>query len=96
MTAGDLSLGEYRSAKLDLLAGIEKQLTLIAQNTAHADVHRRSDSGRPLNPVVLGAQTARDRSVSRATGPEPEASRDAAGLREFPVRGSSSAPAIGA
>ena len=45
MTAGDLSLGEYRSAKLNLLAGIEKQLTqltqltLIAQNTAHADVH---------------------------------------------------------
>ncbi|PZE31784.1 hypothetical protein [Curtobacterium sp. MCLR17_042] len=39
MTAGDLSLGEYRSAKLDLLAGIEAQLTLIAQNTAHADVH---------------------------------------------------------
>jgi hypothetical protein len=39
MTAGDLSLGEYRSAKLNLLAGIEQQLTLIAQNTAHADVH---------------------------------------------------------
>ncbi|MCS6578245.1 hypothetical protein [Curtobacterium poinsettiae] len=39
MTAGDLSLGEYRSAKLNLLAGIEKQLTIIAQNTAHADVH---------------------------------------------------------
>ncbi|WP_433953619.1 hypothetical protein [Curtobacterium flaccumfaciens] len=39
MTAGDLSLGEYRAAKLNLLAGIEKQLTLIAQNTAHADVH---------------------------------------------------------
>lgn len=39
MTAGDLSLGEYRAAKLNLLAGIEAQLTLIAQNTAHADVH---------------------------------------------------------
>ena len=39
MTAGDLSLGEYRSAKLNLLAGIEQQLTLIAQNTAHAEVH---------------------------------------------------------
>jgi hypothetical protein len=39
MTAGDLSLGEYRAAKLNLLAGIEKQLTIIAQNTAHADVH---------------------------------------------------------
>lgn len=38
MTAGDLSLGEYRAAKLNLLAGIEQQLTLIAQNTAHADV----------------------------------------------------------
>jgi hypothetical protein len=37
MTAGDLSLGEYRSAKLKLLAGIEQQLTLIAQNTSHAD-----------------------------------------------------------
>lgn len=39
MTAVDLSLGEYRSAKLNLLAGIEQQLTLIAQNTAHADMH---------------------------------------------------------
>ncbi|MBT1630438.1 hypothetical protein [Curtobacterium flaccumfaciens] len=39
MTAGDLSLGEYRSAKLDLLAGIEAQLERIATNTGHADVH---------------------------------------------------------
>lgn len=39
MTAGDLSLGEYRSAKLNLLAGIEQQLTRIADNTGHADVH---------------------------------------------------------
>lgn len=39
VTAGDLSLGEYRKAKLDLLAGIEAQLERIADNTGHADLH---------------------------------------------------------
>ena len=39
MTAGDLSLGEYRAAKLNLLAGIEAQLERIATNTGHADMH---------------------------------------------------------
>ena len=39
MTAGDLSLGEYRKAKMNILAGIELQLTRIADNTGHADVH---------------------------------------------------------
>jgi hypothetical protein len=39
VTAGDLSLGEYRAAKLNLLAGIEAQLERIATNTGHADVH---------------------------------------------------------
>jgi hypothetical protein len=39
MTADDLSLGDYRAAKLNLLAGIEQQLTRIADNTGHADVH---------------------------------------------------------
>lgn len=44
MTAGDLSLGEYRKAKLDILAGIEANLQLIVANTGHADVHLTTEA----------------------------------------------------
>lgn len=51
MTAGDLSLGEYRSAKLNILAGIEAQLTRIADNTAHTDLHLTEEQVRAAWPL---------------------------------------------
>lgn len=44
MTAGGLSLGEYRKAKLNILAGIEANLALIVANTGHADVHLTTET----------------------------------------------------
>lgn len=53
MTAGDLSLGEYRAAKLNLLAGIEAQLERIATNTGHADVHLSEEQVREAWPLRM-------------------------------------------